>query len=234
MFSVYASYRGRSRRRGAYVRDIVSALENSPSVVHVEQHGVEDFVCVTAGPEETGGVVMSLLQAGDFALGIGGIVADPFDDELADHDDEAFAEDEDAQHEAAVQHYREIGAVAKRALTRTAKASSVQVRVERPGPGGVVAPGKAMEVGEDIAAAFTLVAHILGRRTKEGREATALLRAGHLQSEAAEIVGISKQAMSQRLAAAGWVAEQAGWTLAVHMLARIDELSDDLFGGRLR
>ncbi|MDN6619650.1 MAG: DNA-binding protein, partial [Corynebacterium variabile] len=45
-----------------------------------------------------------------------------------------------------------------------------------------------------------------------------------LQTEAADYVGISKQAMSQRLAAAGWQAEQAGWMLAVHMLRRVTEL----------
>ena len=87
-----------------------------------------------------------------------------------------------------------------------------------------------MEVASDITAAFTLLAHMLARRTAEGREATALMRQGHLQSEAAEMVGISKQAMSQRLAAAGWQAEQAGWQLAVHMLARTESLqSDDAF-----
>ncbi|CAI37126.1 putative DNA-binding protein [Corynebacterium jeikeium] len=204
MFAVYAAYRGRSQRRGEYVRDVAAALERSSMVESVEMKGIEDFVCIAPGPDEAGGLVMSLLQAGDFALGIGSVVAD------VEGDAPSSAEEA-------------IGA-ATRAVTRSQRAGAVSVRIEKPGPGGVIAPGRAAEVAQDIAAAFTLLAHVLARRTKEGREATALLRAGHLQAEAAEIVGISKQAMSQRLAAAGWHAEQAGWTLAVHMLARADEL----------
>lgn len=72
---------------------------------------------------------------------------------------------------------------------------------------------------EDIAAAFALLSHVLHRRTVEGREATALVRRGMNQNEAAEELGISKQAMSQRLRAAGWQAEQAGVRLALNLIA---------------
>ena len=60
-------------------------------------------------------------------------------------------------------------------------------------------PGTA---ADDIAAAFALVGHVLHKRTFEGREATALVRSGMNQNEAAQALGISKQAMSQRLQAA--------------------------------
>ena len=40
------------------------------------------------------------------------------------------------------------------------------------------------------------------------------------QNEAAATLGISKQAMSQRLQAAGWPAEQAGWQLALNLITR--------------
>ena len=75
MFAVYAAYRGRSQRRGEYVRDVAAALERSSMVESVEMKGIEDFVCIAPGPDEAGGLVMSLLQAGDFALGIGSVVA---------------------------------------------------------------------------------------------------------------------------------------------------------------
>lgn len=222
MFAIRASYRGHSRRRSAYVRDVAQALGQSPAVLSERVLGVEDFVCVVPGPEEAGGVVMSLLQAGDFAIGIGAIAGLHG---VASTNEEAHGDEEDL--EAADYHselHEECMGAAGRALEPKQRASAVNVRIEKPGPGGVLAPGKAVDIAEDIAAAFSLLAHVLARRTKEGREATAMLRAGHLQSEAAQIVGISKQAMSQRLAAAGWHAEQAGWNLAVHMLARIDEL----------
>ena len=73
---------------------------------------------------------------------------------------------------------------------------------------------------DDIAGAFALLSHVLAKRTLEGREATSLVRSGLNQNEAAEELGISKQAMSQRLQAAGWQAEQAGWQLAVNLISR--------------
>ncbi|OEY05064.1 DNA-binding protein [Corynebacterium sp. BCW_4722] len=72
----------------------------------------------------------------------------------------------------------------------------------------------------DIAAAFALLAHVLHKRTYEGREATSLVRSGMNQNEAANTLGISKQAISQRLQAAGWPAEQAGWQLALNLITR--------------
>ena len=64
---------------------------------------------------------------------------------------------------------------------------------------------------------------MLQKRTIEGREATALVRRGMNQNEAARELGISKQAMSQRLQAAGWQAEQAGWRLALNLIIRAEE-----------
>ena len=75
----------------------------------------------------------------------------------------------------------------------------------------------------DVVAVFMLIAQILTRRTPEGREATSFMRRGYSQIEAAEQLGISKQAMSQRLQAAAWQAENAGWQLAVNLLTRLDE-----------
>mgnify|MGYP002719871084 FL=1 len=72
----------------------------------------------------------------------------------------------------------------------------------------------------DIAAVFALMAHVLHKRTYEGREATSLVRRGMNQNEAAATLGISKQAMSQRLQAAGWPAEQAGWQLTLNLITR--------------
>ncbi|QGU04624.1 MarR family transcriptional regulator [Corynebacterium comes] len=77
-------------------------------------------------------------------------------------------------------------------------------------------------LADDIAAVFALMGHVLSKRTLEGREATSLVRSGLNQNEAAEELDISKQAMSQRLQAAGWQAETAGWRLAVNLLTRAE------------
>lgn len=91
----------------------------------------------------------------------------------------------------------------------------------RPGTVKVKAATDGTEAA-DIEAAFILLAHVLAKRTFEGREATSLVRRGMSQNEAAAELGISKQAMSQRLQAAGWGAEAAGWKLAVHLIEFAD------------
>ena len=210
MYAVHAAYRGNSLRRADYVRQVAEALGNAPDVVDVRVDGPEDLVVLAADADSTAGVVMNLIQAVDFAIGIGAVL-----------DDGAGEPTEDAT-------LREhLIAAAGRAVQGVRRSGVIRARVELPGPGGVQATGLGADVAGDIAAAFTLVSHLLSRRTAEGREATALVRQGYLQSEAAEMVGISKQAMSQRLAAAGWQAEQAGWLLAVHMLARTEGLLPD-------
>ncbi|WP_448858438.1 MarR family transcriptional regulator [Corynebacterium propinquum] len=106
---------------------------------------------------------------------------------------------------------------ARRALPRNTRAGIVRADV-------VSAPPA---TAEDIAACFALLGQVLNKRTYEGREATALVRSGLSQNEAAEQLGISKQAISQRLQAAGWAAESAGWRLAVNLLSTANQISAD-------
>ncbi|MEH0146130.1 MarR family transcriptional regulator [Corynebacterium sp. Q4381] len=107
-------------------------------------------------------------------------------------------------------HGRGVHAASDAVGTRPAQ---VKVNVDTRHPG---------TAADDIAAAFALVGHVLHKRTFEGREATALVRSGMNQNEAAQALGISKQAMSQRLQAAGWQAEQAGWQLALNLITRAE------------
>lgn len=101
--------------------------------------------------------------------------------------------------------------VATAALKNSARMGQVYAKLNK--------RGRSAEAS-DIAAAFALIGYVLNKRTIEGREATSLVRAGLNQNEAAEELGISKQAMSQRLQAAGWSAEMAGWQLAVNLIER--------------
>ncbi|MDO4910687.1 MAG: MarR family transcriptional regulator [Corynebacterium sp.] len=103
--------------------------------------------------------------------------------------------------------------VAAQALGRTARPGTVRARLDSRGP-------EAKTLASDIAGAFVMINFILSKRTDEGREATSLMRSGLTQNEAAAELGITKQAMSQRLQAAGWTAEQAGWSVAVHLIER--------------
>lgn len=108
--------------------------------------------------------------------------------------------------------------LATQSMPSRVRAGAVYARIEAPGI-------DTSESTEDLVAVFALLRHVFAKRTEEGREATALVRQGLNQNEAAEKLGISKQAMSQRLQAAGWMAESAGWTLALHVLQRADSLA---------
>lgn len=105
----------------------------------------------------------------------------------------------------------EANALAAASKAVGVKAGQVRVVVDKQG---------ATTEASDIAAAFALLAHVLHKRTFEGREATSLVRRGLNQNEAAAELGISKQAISQRLHAAGWPAEQAGWQLTLNLITR--------------
>src|SRR5699024_6322080 len=117
----------------------------------------------------------------------------------------------------------------KGGLEGTAGPGQVYASIEPTVSSGVgvkAAKDKAKKDSANIVAAFSLLSFVLGKRTSEGREATSLVRSGLNQNEAAEELGISKQAMSQRLRAAGWAAEGAGWQLAVNLIAAANPDSD--------
>ncbi|MFD9667478.1 hypothetical protein ACFWAY_38730 [Rhodococcus sp. NPDC059968] len=99
-----------------------------------------------------------------------------------------------------------------RVAVERAKNAAGRVAVEGPDPGGAT----------DADTALTLVAVLVARRTEEGREAVEQMRHGSTQTEAARALGISKQAVSQRLSTAGWHVETAGRRLAERLLRKAD------------
>lgn len=113
-----------------------------------------------------------------------------------------------------------VAATAEAAIDLAAKNLNDRARA------GTVKAGvyKNKTAGQDISDVFGVLGFILTKRTAEGREATSLMRTGLNQIEAAERLGISKQAMSQRLQAAGWQAELSGWRLALRTLDKANNL----------
>jgi hypothetical protein len=89
-------------------------------------------------------------------------------------------------------------------------------------PAALAVTGPEPEATEDAETASTLVAILVARRSDQGREAVALMAEGMSQTDAAERLDISKQAMSQRLSVAGWHVENAGRTLAARLLNAAD------------
>ena len=74
----------------------------------------------------------------------------------------------------------------------------------------------------DVEAVWRLVAAVFRRRSEQGWEAVDLVRAGSTQGEVAERLGISRQAVGQRLQAAHWSVEEAVRPTLIRLLTRAD------------
>ena len=85
----------------------------------------------------------------------------------------------------------------------------------------VVGPGRPASARR-AQTGLDLVAALLQRRTDRGVEAAALAREGLSQLEVARRLGVTKQAVSQRLQAADWHLETPGRELAGHLLSVAD------------
>lgn len=79
--------------------------------------------------------------------------------------------------------------------------------------------------GDDVVYAETAVqalAGIVAERSPEGHQAVAALKRSTSQRAAAQLLGISAQAISRRLQVARWVDEQKMRELAIHLLVEVD------------
>lgn len=86
------------------------------------------------------------------------------------------------------------------------------------------APHPICVAGTDVSSAeraesgLWLLAAVLARRSAAGWEAVEAMHGHNTQREAARSLGISAQAMSRRLAVAGWPEERRGRDLVAHLL----------------
>lgn len=201
MFAIHARYRGRAVRRAELVARSAEALSTLHGVGTFDVLGVEDICALVQTPEALADTTMALLSAGEWAVGIGVVPLDV------------------ATPNAAGTQAKKL---ASSALGSRARIGTVKVRVKA----ARAEKEEADRWASDIAASFLLLATVLAKRSPEGREATSYMRRGYNQNEAAAELGITKQAMSQRLQAAGWHAETAGWQLAVNLLRRAEGSAD--------
>ncbi|GAA4662113.1 hypothetical protein [Gordonia humi] len=85
-------------------------------------------------------------------------------------------------------------------------------------------------VGDSAAAthaqtAAALLVDVVAGRSEAGHDAVALMRTGVTQTQAARELGISPQAMSSRLQAAGWDVQTSGEALVSYLLAEAGDRS---------
>jgi hypothetical protein len=89
-------------------------------------------------------------------------------------------------------------------------------------PTGLAVSGQAAQPARHVQAVLDLLAATVQRRSARGWEAVDLAARGLTQVEIAERLGISKQAVSQRLLAADWHVEPDGRALSSHLLSIAD------------
>ncbi|WP_018179362.1 hypothetical protein [Jongsikchunia kroppenstedtii] len=99
---------------------------------------------------------------------------------------------------------------------------------------GLAVAGSSTAACRDAQTALTLVIGLLTGRSTTGQDAVAAMRTGITQAAAAAALGITPQAMSQRLRTAGWDIEDDARLLAAHTLAAAAHSTDDASEGSPR
>jgi hypothetical protein len=146
---------------------------------------------VLDGPEEVVDVVLDLVRAGDWSIGIGaGPVQTPLPQSTRAGAGPAF-----------LSARRAVDAAKQR-------------------PSRLAVRGAAPEDAGDAQAVLSALAVVVDRRSDQAWEAIGLVTGGRTQAEAATELGISRQAVGQRLAAGLWDLERELRPTAARLLTR--------------
>ena len=183
----------RSRRDRDRVPELVARFSDASLVRGFDRTAGDEVQAVADDPGVVVDVVLDLVALGGWSIGVGvGPVELPLPQVTRAGRGPAFE-------------------AARDAVTRAKRS-----------PGNVCVSGGDAARSADAAAVLALLAIVVARRSDEGHQAVARIRAGASQSEIADELGISKQAVSQRLSVADWQAERDGRIAAVHLVAAAD------------
>ncbi len=183
-----------SRSTRDRVEPLLRDLAGRPGLVRpFERTAGDEVQAVVATPDAVVDLVLLLVRERTWSVGIGaGGVDEPLPASTRAGSGPAFS------------HARTAVTAAKNRLT------------------GLAVTGPDEAAARRAQTALDLVAALLQRRTERGAEAVALTRQGLNQLEVAGRLGVSKQAVSQRLQAADWHLEAPGRELAGHLLSLVD------------
>jgi hypothetical protein len=186
-----------SRRTLDRVADMLRELNDAvPTLLPFERTAGDEFQGVLADPDEVVDVVLRLVRAGDWSIGVGaGPVQTPLPASTRAGAGPAFL-------------------CARRAV------DAAKQRPSRLAVRGVVAP----DAG-DAQAVLSALAVVVDRRSEQAWEAISLVGGGRSQAEAAGRLGISRQAVGQRLAAGLWDLERELRPTAARLLTRAEGVS---------
>ncbi len=181
-----------SRRSPDRVPEVLRRLNGAvPTLLGFERTAGDEFQGLLAEPDDVVEVVLHLVRSGDWSIGVGaGPVQTPLPQSTRAGAGPAFLSARRAED------------AAKQRSTRLA------VRGGAPADAG------------DAQAVLSALAVIVDRRSDQAWEAIALVGAGRTQAEAATELGISRQAVGQRLAAGLWDLERDLRPTAARCLTR--------------
>ncbi len=181
-----------SRREPDRVADVLRRLNPSvPTLLPFERTAGDEFQGVLADADVVVEVVVQLVRLGGWSIGVGaGAVQTPLPQSTRAAAGPAFL------------------------LARRAVDAAKQRPARLPVRGAVPADAS------DAQAVLTALAVVVDRRSPQAWEAIELLRDGRTQAEVAAALGISRQAVGQRLAAGLWDLERDLRPTAVRLLTR--------------
>ena len=181
-----------SRRGPDRVADALRLLEGSvPVLLGFERTAGDEFQGLLAEPADVVDVVLRLVRMGGWSIGVGaGPVQTPLPESTRAGSGPAF--------------------LAARRAVDAAKQRPFRLAVR-----GAVPPE-----ATDAQAVLTALAALVERRSQQAWEAIALVEQGRTQSEAATALGVSRQAVGQRLAAGMWELERELRPTAARLLTR--------------
>ena len=181
-----------SRRTADRVPEVLSMLEGAVRpLLGFERTAGDEFQGVLAEPDDVVGVVLLLVRHGGWSIGIGaGAVQTPLPRSTRAGTGQAFLS------------ARRAVEAAKQRPTRLAVRGAVPVEAS------------------DAQAVLSALAVVIERRSDQAWEAIGLVDGGRTQADAAGELGISRQAVGQRLAAGLWDLERDLRPTAARLLDR--------------
>jgi hypothetical protein len=181
-----------SRRTRDRVAEVMRELNATvPVVLAFERTAGDEFQGVLAEADDVVDVVLRLVRLGGWSIGVGaGPVQTPLPATTRAAAGPAF--------------------LSARRAVEAAKQRSTRLAVR----------GASMVDASDAQAVLSALAVVVERRSDQAWEAIALVDAGRTQAQAAGELGISRQAVGQRLAAALWDLERELRPTAVRLLGR--------------
>lgn len=191
----------RSTARGDRVAQVMKELEpwhhtwEADVVLPLERTVGDEMQILLRSAEATLSLVLHLCRSGDWSTGIGvGEVKTPLGDTARSSTGEAFLRAREAVEEA-----RRHGQ-----------------------PQRIIAVGAQPGSSGHATALLQLLAAVIGRRRPEGWAVVDLMNQGVSRAQAAQQLGISQSAVSQRVKTAMWSEEEAAHPVAVSLLQEMD------------